>query len=68
MYMDDAKIIANNKMKLKTLKQIVRIFNEAIGIESWMGQYNMLTMNKVKREITKGKELPHKKKRTLEEK
>ena len=62
MYMDNLKLFAKNKNKkkeLETLKEIVRICSQEIGMESGIEKCAMLVMKRGKRHITEGVEIPN---------
>ena len=69
MYTDKIKLFAKNEKKLETLIEVVRIYNQDIGIEWGIEKCGMLIIKSRKRQRTKGIELPNQGKiRTLGEK
>ena len=57
----DIKIFAKNKNQLESLKCIIRIYSQDIGMGLNIEKYSIFIMKKVKRETTEGKELPNRK-------
>ena len=60
MYMDDIKLFAKTEKELETLIPTVRIYSQDIGMEFG----TILIMERGKRQITEGKELPNQEKKS----
>ena len=52
IYMDDIKLFAKYEKEVKTLKQIIRIYNQDIGMEFGMGKCTMLIIKSGKSQTT----------------
>ena len=53
MYMDDVKLFAKNEKELETLIQMIRIYNQDIGIEFGNEKCAMVIMRNRKRQLRK---------------
>ena len=51
MYMDNIKLFAKNEKELETLIQIIRIYNQEIGMEFGQEKWVMFIMKSGKRQI-----------------
>ena len=68
MYMDGIKLFAKNEKEMETLKQTVRIYSQAIGMEFGIEKCPMLAMKSGKRHMTEKVALLNQVIRTLGEK
>ena len=59
MYMDDIRIFAKNEKELETRIHAVRIYSQDMGMEFGIEKYAILIINRGKRHLTNGMELPN---------
>ena len=68
MYIDDIKLFAKIEKEFEILIQIVRIYNEDVGMKFAIKECAMLIIKSGKRQMTEGIELSNQKIKTLGEK